>query len=146
MKSDLNLKWCGICCITFLAFLDCVLNLIRAQTEFAKTQLQIAAEIYDRGDIIKYLFKSIAKEPLVRILLDRNQIRNFKNFVGLGITHTEGSAGFDWSNSVFFHVCSPLINIFCASIRSISARHAASMSIGRHHCLLYGKHRKRFCP
>ena len=40
----------------------------------------MSSKVSDRRDIVKDLFQALVEEPLIRILLELDQVRHLKNF------------------------------------------------------------------
>ena len=79
-ESHLDFQRCGVSCITLFALFDRVFDVIFAKREVYKLQAQMASKVSDRRDIVKDLFQALVEEPLIRILLDLDQVRHLKNF------------------------------------------------------------------
>ena len=103
MKPYLDFKRCRICRITFLAFLDSVLNVISAELEVDKFKTQLSVIIFDGRNIPEYLMKTFSKEPIIRILLNLNKVRHLQNFLLPRVTHSYALTDLDRTYPVFFH-------------------------------------------
>lgn len=77
---------------------------IGIQRKINKFQYQIAAEVCNGGDILKYFLQTFVQKPLIAVLLHLNQVRHFQNFVDFGITDSGCVARTERTNSVFFHL------------------------------------------
>ena len=93
------------CCIghvAFLALLDAVLRLL-IQAEVHKAQCQIAGVVLNGADIVEDLFQALVQEPLIRVLLDLDQVRHTDDFVDVGEAHALGFAelyGLDFHHKI----------------------------------------------
>ena len=114
-ETNLNLHRCCISCISFLTFLDTVLNIIFTQLEIYKFQTKLTCIISNWRNISKYLFKAIFKEPLVRVLLHLNKVRHLENIFLLSVAHSDSITGFDRINSVLFHLTHSPLGIYFSS-------------------------------
>ena len=79
-ESHLDFQRCGVSCITLFALFDRVFDVIFAKREVYKLQAKMSSKVSDRRDIVKDLFQALVEEPLIRILLDLDQVRHLKNF------------------------------------------------------------------
>ena len=85
------------CCIghvALLALLDAVLRLL-VETEVHKAQCQIAGVVLNGADVVEDLFQALVQEPLIRVLLDLDQVRHTDDFVDVGEAHALGFAELD---------------------------------------------------
>ena len=58
-----------------LALLDAVLRLL-IQAEVHKAQCQIAGVVLNGADVVEDLFQALVQEPLIRVLLDLDEVRH----------------------------------------------------------------------
>jgi hypothetical protein len=79
-ESHLNFQRCRVSRIALFALFDRIFDVIFAKREVYKLQAQMASKVSDRRDIVKDLFQALVEEPLIRILLDLDQVRHLKNF------------------------------------------------------------------
>ena len=89
--------------VAFLTLLDGILGLILANLELAEFKAEMSREIRDRRNIIEGLAQPLVEEPLVRVLLDIDQVRDLKYFLMSGKGHSLTVTGFDRMHSAFFH-------------------------------------------
>ena len=103
MESYLYLQRGSISRIAFHAFLNRIFFVFFAQFEVNKFQTQLSAIVFNRGNVIKSFLQAIGKEPVIRVLLNFNQIRHLKNFSGPLIAHSKAFACFNRTDPVFLH-------------------------------------------
>ena len=85
------------CCIghvALLALLDAVLRLL-VEAEVHKAQCQIAGVVLNGADVVEDLLQAFVQEPLIRVLLDLDQVRHTDDFVDVGEAHALGFAELD---------------------------------------------------
>ena len=103
IESCFYFQGCGISRVSFLAFFHRVFGL-GIQRKVDKFQDQVAAEVCNGRNILKYFFQTFVQEPLVAVLLHFNQVGHFQNFIDLGIAHSGCVAKLECTNSVFVHL------------------------------------------
>ena len=103
VEADSNRQRRCIGSIPFLAFLNRIFNIVLAQLKVHKFKAKGTAVICDRRDIIKNLFQSLVKKPLIGILLDFDQIGHLQNLFLPCVTHTHHLGAGSWTYSVFLH-------------------------------------------
>ena len=88
--------------VALLALLDAVLRLL-IQPEVHEAQCQIAGVVLNGADVVEDLFQALVQEPLVRVLLDLDQVRHTDDFVDVGEAHALGFAelyGLDFHHKI----------------------------------------------
>ena len=80
--------------VALLALLDAVLGLL-IQTEVHETQRQVTGVVLNGADVVEDLFQALVQEPLIRVLLDLDQVRHTDDFVDVGEAHALGFAELD---------------------------------------------------
>ena len=93
------------CCIghvALFALFDAVLGLF-IETEVHEAQCQIAGVVLNGADVVEDLFQALVQEPLIRVLLDLDQVRHTDDFVDVGEAHALGFAelyGLDFHHKI----------------------------------------------
>ena len=85
------------CCIghvALFALFDAVLGLF-IETEVHEAQCQIAGVVLNGADVVEDLFQALVQEPLIRVLLDLDEVRHTDDFVDVGEAHALGLAELD---------------------------------------------------
>ena len=85
------------CCIghvALFALFDAVLRLF-IETEVHEAQCQIAGVVLNGADVVEDLFQALVQEPLIRVLLDLDEVRHTDDFVDVGEAHALGLAELD---------------------------------------------------
>ncbi|CDC29576.1 uncharacterized protein BN792_01787 [Faecalibacterium sp. CAG:82] len=88
--------------VALLALLDAVLGLL-IQTEVHEAQRQVTSVVLNGADIVEDLFQALVQEPLIRVLLDLDQVRHTDDFVDVGEAHALGFAelyGLDFHHKI----------------------------------------------
>ena len=80
--------------VALFALLDAVLRLL-VQAEVHKAQCQIAGVVLNGADVVEDLFQAFVQEPLIRVLLNLDQVRHTDDFVDVGEAHALGFAELD---------------------------------------------------
>ena len=111
-QSDGDVQRCRVIRVSLLALLDRILYPVAVKSVVNEFEAQLIAEVFDRRDIIKYLFESLIDEPVIGGLLNFNQIGHLQDFLPPLVAHSNRSAGLYWTNSVFLHsTFHPVISI-----------------------------------
>ena len=88
--------------VALLALLDAVLGLL-IQTEVHEAQRQVTGVVLNGADVVEDLFQALVQEPLIRVLLDLDQVRHTDDFVDVGEAHALGFAelyGLDFHHKI----------------------------------------------
>ena len=88
--------------VALLALLDAVLGLL-IQTEVHEAQRQVTGVVLNGADVMEDLFQALVQEPLIRVLLDLDQVRHTDDFVDVGEAHALGFAelyGLDFHHKI----------------------------------------------
>ena len=80
--------------VALFALLDAVLGLL-IQTEVHEAQRQVTGVVLNGADVVEDLFQALVQEPLIRVLLDLDQVRHTDDFVDVGEAHALGFAELD---------------------------------------------------
>ena len=102
-QSHSNLQRCGISYVTFFTLLDGVFSLFFIKCEADEFKTELSAVVCDWRNIVEYFIQSFVEKPLVRILLDLDQVRHFQDFFLSLVAHSHAFSSFYRTNSVFFH-------------------------------------------
>ena len=80
--------------VALFALFDAVLRLL-VEAEVHKAQCQIAGIVLNGADVVEDLFQALVQKPLVRVLLDLDEVRHTDDFVDVGEAHALGLAELD---------------------------------------------------
>ena len=102
-KVDLHLKRGRIGGVPFLTLFNCVFGFIFTQLEIGKFQTEVAAEVRDRGDVLKCLFQAFVQKPVIGLFLDLDEVRDLQDFLLSRVAHAHVFTGLDRAHCVFLH-------------------------------------------
>ena len=88
--------------VPLFALLDGILRLL-VQAEIHKAQCQVAGVILNGADVMEDLFQALVQKPLIRVLLDLDQVGHTDDFVDVGEAHALGFAelyGLDFHHKI----------------------------------------------
>ena len=93
-----SIKECKERDVTYAAPLRVTARLLNKETgeaEVHKAQCQIAGVVLNGADVVEDLLQAFVQEPLIRVLLDLDQVRHTDDFVDVGEAHALGFAELD---------------------------------------------------